>query len=165
MKNALFLLLFFTACAHVKPNKVEESAIKFFELYKARDDWQGFQDLYAEDMVFEDVIFQYTFNKEEFINFYNWPDSLLAKHLDYPEALVLEDLALTDSSAVGRGHFNPFYYAGVLYDDKEHARFTMWLYFDKEGKITKHIDFIEYPIEFQKMAVDQLIKQSGDTIQ
>jgi len=159
----LTLLILSTACTATvnKNDKVEQPANKFFELYQIRDDWQGFQDLYADDMVFEDVIFQYTFNKAEFIDFYNWPDSLLSKHPDFPEALVLEDLAITDSSAVGRGYFNPFYYAGVLYDDREHARFTMWLYFNKEGKITKHIDFIEYPAEFLKIAVERLLQEAG----
>jgi len=161
MKKLFALIVLMSACtgAANKAERVEQAAYKFFELYKTRDDWQGFQDLYAEDMIFEDVIFQYTFNKEEFIGFYNWPDSLLSKHPDYPEVMVLEDLAITDSSAVGRGYFTPFYYAGNLYDHQEYARFTMWLYFNNEGKITKHIDFIEYPPEFMKIAIDMLIQR------
>lgn len=159
------LILWLSGCDQVDNSKttaVEEAANLFFDHYKTRADWPGFQDLYAENLVFEDVIFQYRYNKPEFINFYNWPDSLLKKHPDYPEVLVLEDLALTDSSAVGRGYFTPFYYAGALYD-AEHMRFTMWLYFDKEGKITRHIDFIEYPPEFLKAAAERLIQEKSES--
>jgi hypothetical protein len=102
MKKVLFLLLLFTACTHEKPNRVEASAIKFFELYQARDNWQGFQELYAEDLVFEDVLYRLKYDKEAFIKFYNWPDTALSKHPDFPATLVLEELAFTDSSALGR---------------------------------------------------------------
>ncbi len=138
---------------------MEESAKRFFDFYKTRDNWEGFQDLYADDMVFEDVIFRFTYNKKEFIDFYNWPDSLLSKHPDYPEVLVLQDLALTDSSAVGRGYFTPFYYDGRLHDDWRNMQFTMWLYFNQEGKITKHIDWIEYPPDFLKQAGESLLAE------
>ncbi len=157
MRKVIYLVLitcFLQACQD--PNTTTtESASRFFELYKDRTDWQGFQDLYAEDAVFEDVIFRFNYNKEDFITFYNWPDPLLKKHPDYPEALVLEELVVSDNNAVGRGYFTPFYYGDVLYDQAENMRFTMWLEFNKEGLITKHIDWIEYPPEFVISAMNR----------
>lgn len=157
----LFLMLCSISCSGPQESTTEKAARVFFEHYKTRNNWEGFQQLYAEDMVFEDVIFQYTYDKEAFVKFYNWPDPQLRKHPDYPEVLILEDLAFTDSSAVGRGYFTPFYYADVLYADTLHMRFTMWLYFTEEGKIRKHIDYIEYPPAFLKSAAERLLGQDN----
>lgn len=162
MKHCLLLFILLTACVapDQKTDFARERAMNFFDIYKSRADWQGFQDLYADDLIFKDVIFRYTYNKEEFINFYNWPDPLLEKHPDYPEVLVLEELTTTDSTAMGRGHFTPFYYDGKLYDDAEHMRFVISLQFDKQGKISRHIDFIEYPPEFLVGLADRLLNDS-----
>ncbi|GAB5523100.1 MAG: hypothetical protein Roseis2KO_09720 [Roseivirga sp.] len=165
MKRYLLFFLLLAACtsSSEETHSTRERALTFFDTYKARSDWQAFQDLYAENMVFEDVIFRYTYNKEEFIGFYNWPDPLLEKHPDYPEVLVLEDLATTDSTAIGRGYFTPFYYSGKLYDDSEHMRFVISLHFDKQGKIKKHTDFIEYPPEFLVGVAERLLNDSTAT--
>lgn len=162
-----FFLLFLLVMACTSPGKetsdAREKAVIFFDTYKARNDWQAFQDLYAEDLIFEEVIFRYTYNKEEFVNFYNWPDPLLEKHPDYPEVLVLEDLTTTDSTAVGRGYFTPFYYDGKLYGDAENLRFAIALHFNEEGKIKRHIDFIEYPPEFLIGLAERLLNDSTAT--
>lgn len=155
MRQLIPLLLLFTACAspvNERRATTEQAAQQFFELYKSRSDWQGFQNLYAEDLVFEDVIFRFTYSKPEFIDFYNWPDPLLKKHPDFPEVMVVEDLSFTDSTAVGRGYFTPFYYNDILYADTAHMRFTMALHINESGKITRHIDFIEYPPAFMVQA-------------
>lgn len=149
MKRFFLLFLLVMACApEKKESPIRQKAMEFFDNYKVRRDWTAFQNLYSDELVFEDVVFRHKFNKQQFINFYNWPDSLLKRHPDYPQVMVLEDLAITDSTAVGRGYFNPFYYVGKLYGDVEYMRFAMALHFDKEGKIKRHIDFIEYPPEF-----------------
>lgn len=165
MKRYLLLYLLLAACtsSHQETNTTRERALNFFHIYKARADWQSFQDLYADDLIFKDVIFRYTYNKGEFINFYNWPDPLLEKHPDYPEVLVLEDLATTDSTAIGRGYFTPFYYGGKLYDDMEHMRFVISLQFDNQGKIKRHTDFIEYPPEFLVGVAERLLNDSTAT--
>lgn len=165
MKRIILFFLIATACTspNTETSLARERALLFFDTYKARTDWQAFQDLYAEDLVFQDVIFRYTYNKEEFINFYNWPDPLLEKHPDYPEVLVLEELTMTDSTAMGRGYFTPFYYSGQLYDDAEHMRFVISLHFDENGKIKRHTDFIEYPPEFLVGLAERLLKDSTAT--
>lgn len=165
MKELLLFFVIITAVLACTPpskdrEQVRANAMEFFDHYKSREDWQGFLDLYAEDMVFEDVIFRYTYDKQEFSGFYNWPDTLLKKHPDYPEVMVLEDLALTDSTAIGRGYFNPFYYAGQLYADYKHMRFVIALHFNEAGKIKRHIDFIEYPPEFLQGLAERLMADS-----
>ncbi len=135
-------------------------AENFFQYYADRSNWEDFLDLYGNEVYFQDVIFRMELRgKEAFKNFYNWPDTGFVKHPDYPQSLVLEDLAVTDSTAVGRGHFTPFYYNGVLYDNWKNMRFTIWLHFNKEGKITRQIDYIEYPPSFLKSAAERLMQE------
>jgi len=166
MKKLIPLLLIISACASPENNRraiTVQTANTFFELYKARTDWQAFQDLYADDLVFEDVIFRYTYDKPGFIGFYNWPDPLLSKHPDFPEVMVLEDLTFTDSTAIGRGYFTPFYYDGVFYDEGRYMRFIMALQVNEEGKINRHTDFVEYPPSFLKLAAENILADSTVT--
>jgi hypothetical protein len=159
----LFCLLLSACAAERRESPIIEAAETFFDHYKTRKDWKTFQSLYADDLVFEDVIFRYNMNKEDFLAFYNWPDTLLKKHPDYPKVMVLEDLALTDSTAIGRGYFTPFFYADVLYADTAHMRFTMALHFDEQGKIKKHVDFIEYPPQFLLGLAERLLSDTTAT--
>ena len=127
-------------------------------MYADRDDWEGFISLYSDDMAFQDIILRNSLRgKNAFKAFYNWPDTLFSKHPDYPETLVLQELVSNDSVAVGKGYFTPFYYAGALYEDWEHMRFTMILHFDHQGKIVKHVDWIEYPPSFLKEIAERLL--------
>ncbi len=163
MRKLIPLFFILVACSgshNERRATTETTARAFFEMYKTRQDWQGFQDLFAEDLRFEDVIFRYTYDKPSFVAFYNWPDSLLKKHPDYPEVLVLEDLAFTDSTAIGRGHFTPFYYGNELHDDQEHMRFVIAMHVNEKGKISRQIDFIEYPPVFLKLAAESLLTDS-----
>lgn len=155
------LIILFSFCACQKQKNIDslDQASIFFDHYKSRSNWQAFQDLYADDLVFEDVIYRLKYNKEEFINFYNWPDTLFQKHPDYPETLVLEEITTSYSSAVGRGYFNPFYYRGELMAMDHRWRFMISLEFNGQGKISRHTDFIEYPPSFLKAAAQGLLNQ------
>lgn len=155
-----FLFIGFLSCSTKPENSIKGQAAGYFEMYSERSDWQAFQDLFADDLVFEDVIFRYQFNKEEFVSFYNWPDSAFKKHPDFPQTLVLINLTVNDSSAVGSGYFTPFYYGGQILSDDHHWRFTIELTFNKDGKIKYQKDFIEYAPEFMKSAAEALIEAS-----
>ncbi len=157
--KAILPLVLLVSCTSSEKRNTEALALEFFEKFKSRNDWSGFKNLYADNLVFEDVIYRLKFNKDDFFSFYNWPDTLFEKHPDFPETLVLQDLSVTDSSAVGRGYFNPFYYKGALLSKDHHWRFTMWLYFDEEGRIKRHIDFIEYPPVFLQSAAESIENQ------
>lgn len=155
MKSLFPFVLLFTFCACQSKNPTRVLAEQYFDVYAERSDWQGFQDLFAHELIFEDVIFDHEKNKEEFVSFYNWPDTLFAKHPDYPKSLVLDKLAITNNTAVGSGYFTPFYYAGELMADITPWRFTIWLTFNDAGLITKQVDWIAYPPEFLKLAAEQ----------
>lgn len=159
MNLFIVLILISTSCEKESKSLSAESAKRFFEMYQAREEWSSFQSLYADDLVFEEVSYALKYNRQEFFNFYNWPDTSFRKHPDYAKSLVLEDLALTDSSAVGRGYFTPFYYQGTLMATDHQWRFTIWLYFDAAGKIKRHVDYIDYPATFLKSAAEGRLKR------
>ena len=127
---------------------------EFFDHYAQRDDWHGFLRRYDSAMTFSDPILGYEFNNRDgFEAFYNWPDSSFSKHPEYPETLVMQELATMSHAnlAIGSGYFTPFYYQGNLYGDKEKMSFTMMLTFNDEGKIVRQVDWIDYPPEIMKM--------------
>lgn len=150
--TVLFLLV--SSCRNEQQIKTRNRAEHYFEMYAQRSDWSGFIDQYADDLVFEDVVYGLSYDKSQFVKFYNWPDTAFRKHPDYPQTLILEDLAVTDSSAVGRGYFTPFYFGGELMAMDHQWRFTIWLYFNEEGRISRHIDYIDYPAKFVKSAAE-----------
>lgn len=161
MRNVLVILFIgFVSCSGSGERQIEKLATRYFQDYAARTDWEHFKELYADDLVFEDVVFRYQFDKVGFISFYNWPDTMFRKHPDFPETLILENLTVNDSSAIGSGHFTPFYYGDQLMSNDHQWRFTIELTFNKEGKIKYQKDFIEYAPEFMKSAAEALIDSS-----
>ena len=73
--------------------------------------------------------------------------------------VLLVAVTVNDSSAIGSGYFNPFYYGGQLLSDEHHWRFTIELKFDKEGKISYQKDFIEYAPEYLKAAAEGILNK------
>lgn len=134
------------ARASARSAKVEQVARDYFGTFAERRDWEKLLSFYRYDMTFEDVMLQIKiFNKEDFQKFYNWPEGdFRSVSPDLPH-LVLDHLVVNDSIAVGRGHFNPFYYYGELQEWRWGSEFTIWLFFDEQLKIQHQIDFIEYP--------------------
>mgnify|MGYP001954311032 CR=1 FL=1 len=52
----LVFLVIHTSCT--EPKKMSrQRAEQFFEMYADRSDWRGFINQYADDLVFEDVVF------------------------------------------------------------------------------------------------------------
>lgn len=161
-------VLFCVACMPVieeteiaREEFIYKQAEQFFRIYEARDDWQAFLDLYHSDVLFQDIILRREYRGiDAFAAFYNWPDPKLRKHPAYTKVLVLEDLAVTDSTAAGRGFFTPFYYDGILYDDVDHMRFVIWITLNEEGLIKRQIDFIEYPPEMLNAVSQQFLQEN-----
>lgn len=152
-------LIFLLLISCDQKNKTESYAQNYFRLYADRSDWESFQNQFSSDLKFEDVIFGYKMSKDEFVAFYNWPDTLFSKHPDHPQTLILEDLAIINNTAVGRGYFTPFYYNEQLMATDEPWKFTIWLKFDEKGKIIEQTDWIEYPPQFLKQAAESLLEK------
>ncbi len=154
MHRAIALILLLTGFAlqasaqPMRDVKVRSWAEDYFARYAARDDWPGFVALFADDLVFEDPLANMSLvSREEFKAFYHWPDPSFSKHPDYPQTLVLEDLIVQGNRSIGSGYFTPFKYQGFTYAEDEPMRFTIWLTWSDDGKITKQIDWIDYPDE------------------
>lgn len=152
----ILFLLFLTSCsgsgardnaaASAREAKVKQVAREFFATFAEREDWEKLLSFYRYDMQFEDVMLQIKiYNKEDFKSFYNWPEGDFQKLAPDQPHLVLKELAVNDSVAVGRGYFNPFSYNGEIYEWKWGSEFTIWLEFDENLKIKRQMDFIEYP--------------------
>ncbi len=134
------------ASASAQKAKIKQVASEFFATYAERENWEKLLSFYRQDMQFEDVMLQIKiFNKTDFQAFYNWPEGNFQKLSPDQPHLVLQTLAVNDSTAVGRGYFTPFYFRGELYEWRWGSEFTIWLYFDERLKIKRQIDFIEYP--------------------
>lgn len=148
-KCVLTLCLFLSLPALSAPpaeTDVRGWALEYFDRYAARDDWPGFLAQFDNDLAFEDPIAGYQFETlERFTAFYNWPDPGFSKHPDYPETLVLDELIVVGNRSIGVGHFTPFQWQGSTYGDTEPMQFTIWLEWNNEGKITRQVDWIDYP--------------------
>ena len=134
-----------------------EIARDFFDTFSERKDWDKLLSFYREDLVMEDIILQMRFEGlEEFKGFYNWPDTNFHKLTPEQEHLAIESLLADDSTAVARGHLNPFYWQGELVDVPWGMEFTIWLYLDEAGKIYRQIDWFEYDAETHKRVLKGL---------
>lgn len=130
-----------------RSDELKKTAEAFFQCFAERKDWDAFCAFYRTDMRFEDVSLQLQLDSLwQFKRFYNWPDTVnvFEKLSDDQAHLELSSLVVDDSTAVGRGHFNPFRYNGELIKADWGMEFTIWLYFDDDLKIKKQIDWIEY---------------------
>jgi hypothetical protein len=136
-------------CAQpLRDAQVRGWAEAYFQRYADRDDWQGFLDQYAAELEFEDPLANMRLvSREEFRAFYYWPDPAFSKHPEYPQTLVLDELLVQGRLTIGRGYFTPFKYQGFTYGDSEPMRFAIWLTWNREGKIVKQVDWIDYPAE------------------
>ena len=126
--------------------RVEKTARDFFATYAERQDWEHFLSFYRYDMQFEDVALQIAiFNKEDYKHFQDWPSVSYKPVAPGEPSLVLQELIVSDSTAVGYGYFNPFFLNGQRYDWRWGSQFTTWLFFDDQLKIRRQVDFVEYP--------------------
>lgn len=121
-----------------------ETALAYFETYQQREDWDSLLSFYRDDVQFKDANLSYeTQGIEAFKEFYNWPDTSFRKIVDEQQHLVLETMMVEDSIVVGSGRLNPFFWNNELQEWPD--SFTIWLYFDKNMKIYKQIDWVRYP--------------------
>lgn len=138
---------------------IEQKAKAYFQTYAEREDWQEFLSFYREDMQFEDVLLQIQLDSLwQFERFYNWPDTNFQKLTPEQPSLVLSSLVSNDSMAVARGHFTPFYWHGNRIEPIWGMEFCIWLYFDKDQKIKRQIDWIEYDPDVLESVINRVRK-------
>ena len=138
-KIVILLIIACTACE--QQSQTSTSADRFIDLYQDRTDFDAFLELYAEDMVLQDMITGYEANgKDAFAAFFNWPDERFQKL--HEKTLIVQRLIVQENEAVISGYFTPF-----IWDSSrvEAMQFTTLLRFNEEQQITLHQDWINYP--------------------
>ncbi len=137
----LAILFLATSCISSRNQSVDQEVAAYIRLYQERTDFEGFLDLYDENMILEDMIGGYYIEgKEQFAEFFNWPDERFEKRTD--KTIIVTNTIIEDNKASVQGYFTPFSWNG---NEVEAMQFTTLLYFNEERKIIKHVDWINYP--------------------
>lgn len=124
---------------------VRQTATAYLATFSERKDWEKLLSFYRADLQFHDIALHLELDSLwQFERFYNWPDTGFQKLSSEQEHLAIESLVVEDSTAVVRGHLNPFYYYGKRVDSDWGMEFTIWLYFDEHLKIKRQVDWFEY---------------------
>ena len=144
---------------------IRQTTEDYFATFSQRKDWKKLLSFHRSDLQFHDIALHIELDSVwQFERFYNWPDTGFHKLSPDQEHLTIESIVVEDSTAVARGHLNPFYYYGELVDSEWGMEFTIWLYFDQHKKIKRQVDWFEYGPEvlesvlarYKKQGVDQL---------
>ena len=144
---------------------VRETAAAYFKTFSERKDWEKLLSFYRDDLQFHDIYLHLELDSLwQFKRFYNWPDTGFHKLSPEQEHLAIESLVVEDSTAVVRGHLNPFYYYGQLIDSDWGMEFTIWLYFDQNLKIKRQVDWFEYDPSVVESVLTRYKTQGVDKI-
>jgi len=122
-------------------NAVTSAVEAYKNTYSERKDFQKFLSFYDKEIVLEDMIGGFRIEgKEAFKEFFNWEDPRFKMKDDV--ALVIHDQVMEGKKVMLTGHFTPFIWDG---EDIESMQFTTQLDFNDNGKIIRHVDWINYP--------------------
>jgi len=143
--------------------QVRETATAYFSTFSERKDWDKLLSFYRSDLQFQDIALHLELDSLwQFERFYNWPDTGFQKLSPEQQHLAIESLVVQDSTAVVRGHLNPFKYYGALIDSDWGMEFTIWLYFDENLKIARQVDWFEYDPTVVESVLTRYKKQGVD---
>lgn len=125
--------------------KIEDTAKKYFEVYSNRSDYNQMKSFYKDSVEYENVIQNTNLNKFETGYLLNQIFAFNDKELSYEggKMFKVDEIISNDSMAIVNGHFNSYTYNGFTFAP---MKFVTYLYFDKENKIKKQIDWFNYPI-------------------
>ncbi|QTV05311.1 hypothetical protein [Faecalibacter bovis] len=133
------------SCQNKEISKSEEVARKYFETYSAKTDYNQMKSFYNDSVDYENVIQNTSVIKFEtgyLLNeLFAWNDKSLA--YENNKVLKVDGVIANDSMAVVNGQFNSYTYNGFTFAP---MKFTTYLYFDKNHKIIKQVDWMNYPI-------------------
>lgn len=128
-----------TSC-NKAPTKIENTVTAYYEVYKTKEDFEGFLKFYDDDIVLIDIINGDSIvGIEQLTNFFAWNTPGLERT---NPVLMIEDQIIEGNKVVTRGYFTPFKWQGQPF---EAMYFVTILYFNETGKIRKQIDWINYP--------------------
>ncbi|MDR3272237.1 MAG: ester cyclase [Flavobacteriaceae bacterium] len=135
--------LFLTSCTSFEQKKNEKTTKEFYETFAERKDLDKFLDFYALNAELIDAVPQtVTQGRENIKILFDWSDPNYKTHPEFPKSIEINEILANDSIVAVNGEYNPYYYNGKLI---EKMSFCTWLYFNKEGKITKQVEWAQYP--------------------
>ena len=140
MRILIFISLCFPIFLSAKPI-TKELTEDFFRIYAERKDFNAFMEYYADEVVFEDVLFDTQLNgKDKLADFFDWHRGEF-KRQGTNSILELKELVINGNIAIAQGVFYQF-----MYNDKLMGpwKFMMRLEFNDKGKIISHQDWINY---------------------
>ena len=137
------LVLTLGACQSTTQSSTDIKALaaQYYAIYQARDDFEGLMAMYAEDAVLEDPVLGYRMvGKAEIKKFLDWPNPNFRK-IDNQPTLVIQKQLIEGNKVVSEGYFPRFEWQGNALGP---WRFVAWLEFNEQGKIIRHVDWINY---------------------
>lgn len=146
-KQLLIAMLFLlTACASSNneiDDKIDLAKIsqQYFSVYAQRKDFEKLMAFYADNAQLEDMIYgHFAKSKADIRLFLNWSNGEFSL-VDNGAALVVTKQVISNDTVVTEGYFTPFNYNGKKLGP---WRFIIWLEFDRQGKVVRHVDWINY---------------------
>ncbi len=133
------------ACQKNNQSKVEEVTKKYFDVYSARTDYNQMKSFYNDSVEYENVIQNTDLITYETGRLLNQVFAFNDKELTYEggKMFKVNEIIANDTMAVVNGQFNSYTYNGFTFAP---MKFTTYLYFDKNQKIKKQVDWFNYPI-------------------
>ena len=133
------------SCKNEQNTKGKEVAEKYFETFANRTDYNQIKSFYNDSVEYENVI-----QNTSVLNFetgyllneiYGWNDKALV--YENNKVVKVNEIISNDSVVIVNGQFNSYTYNGFEFSP---MKFTTYLYFDKDYKIKKQVDWYNYPI-------------------
>ena len=144
MRLLIFSLCLSILCACSSNDQqadLKATIAQYYTNYQVRSDFNRFIDFYADSILFEDIINGDRLSGKVAIReFFQWdnPDFRLLDTV----AFIIQDQVVDKKMSITKGYFTPFEWSGMRY---ESMYFTSILEFNKDLKIVKHTDWINYP--------------------
>lgn len=155
------LCLVLLSCTSIEKKKNIKNVEEFYKIYAHRKDAKQLMGFYTDNNPkWVDAVSQSLLEgKNIILDMYenSWNDQNFKKHQDYPESVTIKEIVSNDSIVAVSGQYNPYYYKDKLIHS---MKFTSWFYFDKEGKIKKQIEWMQYTMNDLKDIIN--FKQNAE---
>lgn len=133
--------LVFYSCKTEESDNIKAITTAYYQTFNARKNLKKFIAFYSDNIVLEDIINgDRITGKKALSNFFNWENPAF-EALD-SNTLSIEKIIIQGNNAVIKGHFSKFKWGKSKF---EAMHFTTILTFDRLGKISKQVDWINYP--------------------
>ena len=120
---------------------IETVAKQYFTVYAERQNFEKLLSFYDEKADLEDLGYgHHAKSKQEIEQFFAWNDGKFSLVNKGP-ALVVQKQVVDGNKTVTEGYFTKFTYNGKTMGP---WRFLIWLEFNEQGKIIRHVDWINY---------------------